>query len=192
MLAVLTAFIRTVLATALLGRLRCWLFALLAFTLLAFAVMSFALMKHLEPCRITGHNFVFFESQCHHSSRYTLCLCRYSVSSYRIASRVYIAMADALEQNFEGGEGASSGATSKRQCSSLGPGDYVMIKERPCKIVEISTSTTGKHGHSKTHIVALDMFTGKKMEDIVPSTHDMNVPDVLRTDFQVMRIRCIP
>merc|ERR1719189_415984 len=63
-----------------------------------------------------------------------------------------------------------------------------MIKGRPCKIVEMSTSKTGKHGHAKVHLVALDIFTGKKMEDICPSTHNMNVPNVTRQDYQFISI----
>jgi len=61
-----------------------------------------------------------------------------------------------------------------------------MIKNRPCKIVEMSTSKTGKHGHAKVHMVALDIFTGKKLEDICPSTHNMEVPNVSRKDYQLI------
>merc|ERR1719221_1666337 len=61
-----------------------------------------------------------------------------------------------------------------------------MIKGRPCKCVEVSTSKTGKHGHAKAHIVALDIFTGKKMEDLCPTSHNLDVPFVKRTEFQVL------
>ena len=61
-----------------------------------------------------------------------------------------------------------------------------MIKGRPCKIVEMSTSKTGKHGHAKVHMVALDIFTDKKLEDICPSTHNMEVPNVSRQDYQMI------
>merc|ERR1712055_803619 len=92
-----------------------------------------------------------------------------------------------LTADFEAGESGSS-ETYPQQCSALRKGGHVMIKGRPCKIVEMSTSKTGKHGHAKVHMVALDIFTGKKLEDICPSTHNMDVPNVQRKEYSLLNI----
>lgn len=74
------------------------------------------------------------------------------------------------------------------QCSALRKNGHVVIKNRPCKIVDMSTSKTGKHGHAKVHLVAVDIFTNKKYEDLCPSTHNMNVPNVSRREFQLVSL----
>ncbi|OJI87141.1 Eukaryotic translation initiation factor eIF-5A [Aspergillus vadensis CBS 113365] len=74
------------------------------------------------------------------------------------------------------------------QCSALRKNGHVVIKGRPCKIVEMSTSKTGKHGHAKVHIVAIDIFTQKKLEDLSPSTHNMDVPNVYRKEYQLLDV----
>jgi translation initiation factor 5A len=64
----------------------------------------------------------------------------------------------------------------------------MVIKGRPCKVSHVSTSKTGKHGHAKCNFTAIDIFNGKKYEDIIPSTHNTTVPVVDRKEYSIIDI----
>merc|ERR1712003_239487 len=89
------------------------------------------------------------------------------------------------EPTFETGDAGSS-HVYPQQAGELRKGSHVMIKGHPCKVTDISTSKTGKHGHAKCHIVALDIFTSKKYEDLCPASHNMSVPFVKRVEWQCL------
>uniref|UniRef100_A0A1J3J2I4 Eukaryotic translation initiation factor 5A n=2 Tax=Noccaea caerulescens TaxID=107243 RepID=A0A1J3J2I4_NOCCA len=91
------------------------------------------------------------------------------------------------EHHFESSDAGAS-KTYPQQAGTIRKSGYIVIKGRPCKVVEVSTSKTGKHGHAKCHFVAIDIFTSKKLEDIVPSSHNCDVPHVNRTDYQLIDI----
>jgi translation initiation factor 5A len=64
----------------------------------------------------------------------------------------------------------------------------MMIKGKPCKVLSISVSKTGKHGHAKCNFTATDIFTGKKYEDMIPSTHGTTIPIVNRSEWTITYI----
>merc|ERR1739841_28011 len=90
-------------------------------------------------------------------------------------------------ETFETGDAGAS-HTYPQQAGEIRKGSYLMIKGHPCKCAEVSTSKTGKHGHAKAHIVALDIFTGKKYEDLCPTSHNVSVPFVKREEYTLMDI----
>merc|ERR1719158_19941 len=92
---------------------------------------------------------------------------------------------DDAGETFEGGDAGASD-TYPQQAGEIRKGSHLMIKGHPCKCVEVSTSKTGKHGHAKAHIVAIDIFTGKKYEDLCPTSHTLAVPFVKREEYTVL------
>lgn len=69
------------------------------------------------------------------------------------------------------------------------PPPPILVCFRFCvKVVNVSTSKTGKHGHAKANFTATDIFTGKKLEDVIPSTHTTSVPVVSRNEYQLLDI----
>ena len=92
------------------------------------------------------------------------------------------------DEDVEQFETADSGAstTIPMQAGNVRKGGFMVIKGRPTKVIEVTTSKTGKHGHAKCHFTATDIFTGKKMEELVPSSHNLEVPIVSREDYTLV------
>ena len=89
-------------------------------------------------------------------------------------------MSDDDHHDFEKHEGGSH--TYPIQAGSLKKGGYVVINGRPAKVEEVTFAKTGKHGHAKASIMAYDIFNNKKYEDSQPSSHNMSVPNVTKSE----------
>ena len=96
-------------------------------------------------------------------------------------------MGDAEDETFESTDAGAS-ETYPMEAGQIRKSGHIMIKGNPCKVIDVSTSKTGKHGHAKCHFVAQDIFTGKKMEDLVPASHTTNVPFVKKIELQCMGV----
>lgn len=92
-----------------------------------------------------------------------------------------------VDETFEKTESGAS-ATYPCQAGNLKKGGYAMLNGFPCKIMEITTSKTGKHGHAKANITGIDVFTSKKHEDSCPTSHNIDVPNVVRTEYNLIDI----
>lgn len=91
------------------------------------------------------------------------------------------------EDNFQQGEAGSS-HTYPMQAGNVKKNAYAMLKGFPCRVVEMTTSKAGKHGHAKATIVGVDIFSGKKHEDSCPTSHNMEIPFVKKNEYQLIDI----
>lgn len=96
-------------------------------------------------------------------------------------------MSDHEVETFESADAGAS-LTYPQQAGTVRKNGYLVISGRPCKVVDVSTSKTGKHGHAKCNFVAIDIFTGKKYEEMTPSSHNVDVPNISRKEYTVIDI----
>lgn len=96
-------------------------------------------------------------------------------------------MSDHHDETFESADAGAS-LTYPQQAGTIRKNAYIVINNHPCKVADVSTSKTGKHGHAKCHFVGIDIFTGKKYEDLTPSTHNCDVPNVFRNEYTLIDI----
>jgi translation initiation factor 5A len=83
---------------------------------------------------------------------------------------------------------AGAAETVPIRAGEVKKGSYLVMKGHPCKVIEVSISKTGKHGHAKANIFGLDVFTGKKYNEISPTSHNMTMPTMFRDEWQLTDI----
>lgn len=99
------------------------------------------------------------------------------------------------ETSFSGGVGLS-GIEAQEECfqeaGSIKKGEYVMIKNQPCRVMQIDKTSKiwkGPHrGCFQSHIIARGIFTGKKEDIFLPVTQKVTMPFVKREECTVIDI----
>lgn len=90
---------------------------------------------------------------------------------------------DQTEEFHTGDAGAS--ATYPLKASGVRKGGHMMIKDHPCKVDSCTVSKPGKHGHAKIHFVGFDIFTSKKYDTIISATHNVDIPNIKKEEYQL-------
>ncbi|WP_457741650.1 translation initiation factor IF-5A [Thermococcus sp.] len=80
------------------------------------------------------------------------------------------------------------GDKTKVQVSKLKPGRYIIIDGEPCRIVNITVSSPGKHGSAKARIEAVGIFDGKVRSIVKPTSAEVDVPIIDKRVGQVIAI----
>ena len=76
----------------------------------------------------------------------------------------------------------------KESVKKLKTGRYIVIDNIPCRIVDMETSTPGKHGAAKVRITAIGIFDGQKKTLLKTSADDADVPILKKRKAQVVSI----
>ncbi len=71
---------------------------------------------------------------------------------------------------------------------SIKVGQYILIDNEPCRIVEYEKSKPGKHGAAKARIVAIGLFTEQKKNVISPVDAKIEVPIIEKRSGQVISV----
>lgn len=71
---------------------------------------------------------------------------------------------------------------------SVKEGQYILLDNEPCKIVEYEKSKPGKHGSAKARIVAIGLFDGVKRSMVSPVDGRIEVPMIDKKSAQVISI----
>jgi translation initiation factor 5A len=69
---------------------------------------------------------------------------------------------------------------------SIKVGQYILIDDEPCRVVEYEKSKPGKHGAAKVRIVAMGFFTEQKRNVVSPIDAKIEVPIIEKRTGQII------
>lgn len=69
---------------------------------------------------------------------------------------------------------------------SIKVGQYILVDDEPCRVVEYEKSKPGKHGAAKARIVAMGFFTEQKRNVVSPVDAKIEVPIIEKRSGQII------
>lgn len=72
--------------------------------------------------------------------------------------------------------------------ANIKKGVILMIKDRPCKVIDMAISQPGKHGGAKNTVTGLDILNDKKCKETFNHHSHIIVPEVVRNVYNLMYI----
>ncbi|MBS3107866.1 translation initiation factor IF-5A [Candidatus Woesearchaeota archaeon] len=76
----------------------------------------------------------------------------------------------------------------RSHAGELKKGTLFLIEGHPYKVLDVQTSKTGKHGHSKCRISAESVINGKKTVLVLPGSDPVDIPIVEKKSAQVLSV----
>jgi len=70
----------------------------------------------------------------------------------------------------------------------LKEGRFIIVDGEPCRIVKMSSSAPGKHGHAKYKVDAVGIFDWHKRSFVKPSGSRVEIPIIERSTAQVLAL----
>ncbi len=74
------------------------------------------------------------------------------------------------------------------EVGKLKVGQYIVIDDEPCRIIELEKSKPGKHGSAKARIVAIGLFSGQKKSLLSPVDGRVDIPLIEKKSAQVISV----
>jgi translation initiation factor 5A len=74
------------------------------------------------------------------------------------------------------------------EASHIKKGMYIILQGRPCKIVNISFSKTGKHGHMKAAMTGIDVINSSKHMVSIPGHNSLTQFEIQKNIYTLVNI----
>ncbi len=72
--------------------------------------------------------------------------------------------------------------------SQVKAGSFIVVDGSACKIIDSTSSKSGKHGHAKIRLVAVGLLDEKKRELVMPAHDTVEVPIIEKRNAQVLSV----